>query len=134
MTRALAFAVLLLACGGDEPAASPRCAECGMRTDVAPRWVAGLGEQRFDAPKCMFRFARRSGSALESAWVMDYYGGTRRDLAEVTFVRGSDIVSPMGDDLVPLLGPTQVERFIADHGGEPVAPDEVDAAVLEALQ
>ncbi len=104
-----------------------------MRTDTAPRWVAGLGDDRFDAPKCLFRYAADQGTDPIGGWVTDYYGGTRRQIGEVTFVAGSDVQSPMGDDLVPLLGHSQAERFIADHGGRALAPDAVDATVLEAL-
>ncbi len=44
---------------------------------------------------------------------------------------GSDVVGPMGDDLIPVA--EHAERFARDHGGRVLAFDEVDAAVLDAL-
>ena len=136
---ALAFTLALaFACGGEEDGGAAteeaaRCAQCGMRVDMVPEWTAGLGDERFDAPKCLFRWAAEHDRAATEGWVMEYYSGERRPAFEVLYVAGSDVLSPMGDDLVPVEGRESAERFAADHGGRVVEPGAIDAALLASL-
>lgn len=130
---------ILLACG--QPAPDPtRCAQCGMRVADAPRWNAGLtakdGRRRiFDTPACMLRFARGSaGRGATSAWVRDYYGQKRVPAAGAFFVVGSDVLGPMGHDLVPVADRPAAERFLREHHGRRILRfAEVDRRQLETL-
>ncbi len=65
----------------------------------------------------------------------EYYGpaGTRTPVAAVRFVVGSDVVGPMGPDLVPV-DPARVESFRRDHHARSVlAFESVTEDVLRAL-
>ena len=138
--RAISLALLLVsACGESDPPPSStgndaRCAQCGMRVDVAPQWRAGLGDDvLFDSPKCLFRWAAREGRGTETAWFTEYYSSERKPLVDLVFVVGSDVLSPMGDDLVPIEGAVRAELFVRDHGGRIVTPGRVDAVLLRSL-
>lgn len=132
MTRVLMLS-FLMACSGSESSEVQRCAQCGMRVDTAPRWMAGYDERHFDAPKCMFRWAESQGADLEEAWVLDYYEGERLDVARAWFVVGSDVVGPMGDDLVPMPDRIKADLFARDHGGRVVTMRDIDATLLHSL-
>ena len=131
------LALVLLACGGlacgESGAQRERCAECGMFVDLAPRWMSGSAEggPRYDTPKCMFR---HDLAAAREGWITEYYSQARRDTAEVVFVVGSDVIGPMGADLVPIAGAERAAGFVRDHGGRVVALEEVDDALLRSLE
>lgn len=121
--KRLALALLLTAACGEE---RERCAQCGMFVDLAPQWLAerrGETTERYDTPKC----ALRAGSG--SLWFREYYSQELVPMADLVFIAGSDVIGPMGDDVVPL-APEQAARFITDHGGRTV---EVDAPLLRSL-
>jgi hypothetical protein len=130
--RGLGAVLLFSACGGGDE--HPRCAQCGMRVDVAPAWLAGHGEARFDGPKCLFRWAAEHDADPSTGFGTDYYDTTRVTLGEAFFVVGSDVLSPMGDDLVPLRSREHAERFARDHGGRVISLSEIDAALLRDLR
>lgn len=115
---------LLGACESEPSRA--RCPQCGMFTDAAPRWRVGLtgpdgAEHTFDSPKCMVRWMHGDdGRGASLAWVTEYYTQERRPVANIHFVVGSDVESPMGRDLVPVAGREAATRFSADHGGTAV--------------
>lgn len=132
---------LLLACarGGDARAQSgARCAHCGMRVDPGSSWRAGASAADgtalvFDTPKCMVRIVR-SGRGARDPWVIEYYSAERRPAEGLFYVLGSDVLGPMGRDLVPIEGRDRAARFLADHHGQRVlAWSEIDAASIEAL-
>lgn len=132
---ALVFIVfaLLGACSREEVA---RCRECGMRVDGDPRFLAGTtldGEELlFDTPKCLFRFlASEPGHGAEAPWAVEYYSGERAPLDQLRFVVGSDVLGPMGDDLIPV--GEHAERFARDHGGRVLERGEVDRSTLDSL-
>ncbi len=109
-----------------------------MRADADPRFAAGAtrGQEalRFDAPKCLFRYLRgpRARGARD-AWVTSYYDQARIPADRAVYVVGSDVRSPMGEDLVPLEDRAAAAEFVADHGGRAVDASAIDAALLESL-
>lgn len=128
----LLYVLILVACSASEGEVQ-RCAQCGMRVDVAPRWVSGYDERQFDTPKCLFRWAQAQGADLGEAWVLDYYEGERLEVDRAHFVVGSDVLGPMGDDLVPVPDAIKAELFVRDHGGRIVRVRQIDAALLGSL-
>jgi copper chaperone NosL len=112
-----------------------RCRECGMRVDGDPRFLTGAtvdgDELLFDTPKCLFRFLSSDGRGDRGAWAVEYYSGERRSVAELRFVVGSDVLGPMGDDLIPV--GDHAEAFMRDHGGRALRRDEIDRDTLGAL-
>jgi len=130
-----AFGALALhACGGSREDGVVRCAQCGMRVDAAPAWLAGHGEARFDGPKCLFRWASAQGADPGAGFGTEYYDGEPVELRGAFFGVDSDVLSPMGDDLVPLRTREVAERFARDHGGRVVSFAEVDEALLASLR
>ena len=120
---ALAFALLAAACGTGE---HPRCAECGMRADVDPKWRAGITtadgkDLVFDTPRCLLRWLRTPAArGAAGPWVTEYYSQRRAPAAFVFYVTGSDVSGPMGPELVPVGTRPSAERFMNEHRGTAV--------------
>lgn len=107
-----------------------RCPVCGMFVAPYPNWVSTItlasGEQlAFDGPKDMFRFMMELPSFrpdlkledLQQFQVTEYYSTRKVDATSVFFIAGSDVLGPMGQELVPIAGKEQAETFLQDHGG-----------------
>jgi hypothetical protein len=112
-----------------------------MRIAAGSHWEAGaVGADgralAFDTPACVFRYRfSPRGAGLREAWMTEYYGpaGVRTDARTLRYVAGSDLVGPMGPDLVPV-HPDRVATFRRDHRGRAdYAFDAVTPAVLSAL-
>lgn len=136
--RYLVFALLSCALAIPVQAAAPplpggkdRCPVCGMFVAPFPQWTAliELKDGRrfyFDGPKdlfvCLFDLPTylpgTSAEQLSGVYVTEYYGTTLRPAAEVVFVTGSDVLGPMGQELVPVLGREAAETFRRDHAGK----------------
>jgi hypothetical protein len=122
--RAILCALVLTACGKS----GERCATCGMRVDPNSAFRAVLGNQVFDSPRCALTAYRKQGGTLR---VQEFYSRDYQDGAAVRFVKGSDVLGPMGPDLVPV-DPSRVDKFEHDHGGtRTMALSEVDEGALE---
>lgn len=106
------------------------CPVCGMFVSKYPEWVATLTFQdgvvtHFDGVKDLFKYLfdlakyapGRSREDIAAIAVTEYYGLTRIDAREAWFVVGSDVLGPMGHELVPLASAADAEEFMADHRG-----------------
>ena len=113
------------------PAKTDRCAVCGMLVAPFPQWVAGieLKDGRhfyFDGPKDMFVclfdlpgcLPGVNEEQLAGVFVTEYYSTRVLPATDVVFVTGSDVLGPMGQELVPVLGREAAETFRRDHGGQ----------------
>ena len=134
MTMALIFTLSIgaaLAAAPPLPGKDERCAVCGMFVAPFPQWtsVIELKDGRrfyFDGPKdmfiCLFDLpGYLPGVNLEQVagvYVTEYYGATLQPAGEVIFVTGSDVLGPMGQELVPVLGRAAAETFLRDHAGK----------------
>lgn len=108
-----------------------RCASCGMKIDPASHftsWLVVSGKEiAFDTPRCAFDGWRGRFASAEGAKFREYYSQEIRDAKELLFVPGSDVVGPMGADLVPVEH-ARAARFAREHnGGAPVSADDVRA-------
>lgn len=101
-----------------------RCRTCGMKIDPASPWVSYATlhgrEEAFDTPSCAFSAWRKAGAREEKAPARfrEYYSQDLKPAEELRFVRGSDVVGPMGSDLVPVDIAT-ASRFAREHNGAP---------------
>lgn len=117
----------------------PRCAQCGMYADAAPQWLATARDSagtvlQFDGPKCMLRYAAGADAARRlQLSVTEYYSQTARPADTLLYVRGSDLRSPMGRDLVPVDGRDAATDFARDHGGDVLTFAELTPEVLAGL-
>ena len=97
-----------------------RCATCGMKVDPASGWVSyvtvAAGELAFDTPRCAFTAWRRAASGATGARFREYYSQELKPADGLLFVEGSDVVGPMGADLVPVAA-VNAGRFARDHNG-----------------
>jgi hypothetical protein len=122
---AVAAFLLVIACGRAE-----RCATCGMKIDKASPWVSYVtidGKERsFDTPSCALTGWRKAGTTGSRARFREYYSQEMKPAEELRFVKGSDVVGPMGPDLVPV-SEGAARRFARDHNGAP--PQSADELV-----
>ena len=116
-----------------------RCAHCGMKLDPESAWRSELngenadhpGEpKRYDTPRCAFTEWRKAPTKASAIRLLDYYDRAPRDGTELRFVVGSDVLGPMGPDLVPVT-PERVGKFVKDHGGRALALADVTLQLLE---
>jgi len=126
------------------PGESDVCAVCGLSVWRHPEWVAEAvfedgTEVYFDRPKDLFRFLRhprryprgRRRSKVETAFVTGYYDRDSIPAREALYVLGSDVVGPLGAELVPLGCRADAEEFLVDHAGERIVSfDEVTEEML----
>lgn len=110
-----------------------RCATCGMTIDPASAWVSyviiGGKEEAFDTPSCAFTAWRKAGPRAGHGRFREYYSQELKPVEDLRFVKGSDVIGPMGPDLVPVAADT-ARRFARDHNGAP--PQSVEEVVHEA--
>jgi nitrous oxide reductase accessory protein NosL len=53
-----------------------------------------------------------------SIQVKDYYGLKHVDARSAHYVLGSDVLGPMGKELVPFAGEASAREFLKDHHGK----------------
>ena len=115
----LLLGALLLASGCRQ---GRRCATCGMKVDPASAWVSyvtiGEKEEAFDTPSCAISAWKKAGARGRDARFREYYSQELKPAKELRFVRGSNVIGPMGPDLVPV-GAETASRFARDHNGAP---------------
>lgn len=101
-----------------------------MLVSKYPNWVATIlykdgHAHHFDGAKDMFKFwhepakyaAGHRREDVATIWVTDFYRLQRIDARKALFVTGSDVLGPMGHELVPLANRADAEDFLKDHKG-----------------
>lgn len=130
------------------PGQDEKCPVCGMFVARYPDWIAGVrfadgGHAVFDGPKDLFKFlfgGERDGHGhtardVRSAFVTDYYSVEQVDARAAWFVFGSDVLGPMGRELVPFAEERAAREFLSDHKGRRILRfDEVTPSVLKELE
>lgn len=123
-----------------------KCPVCGMFVHKYPRWaavaVSKSGERLyFDGVKDMFRFmfdSKRYGYGnfnTSKLVVTDYYTQKPIDAKKAYYVIGSDVLGPMGEELIPFATLKEAQSFKKDHKGKRVLRfEEVDKEVIAALE
>ena len=122
--------VTLQATSPPQPGVNDRCAVCGMTVTPYPNWLAAIvfkdgSKAFFDGPKDMFvyffdlgRYRAGAGAQdIDDMFVSEYYTTRRMSVREVYFVSGSNVMGPMGGEMVPVAGRENAETFLRDHGG-----------------
>jgi copper chaperone NosL len=132
----LAPAVILLTAGSGaaqavKPGAKDKCPVCGMFVAGYPAFLAEIQfkdgfRAYFDGPKDMFRYyfepdkyhPGRKTTDIASVYVTDYYSLDTIDGRQAFYISGSDVLGPMGNDLVPVGREPQARTFLQDHKGK----------------
>ena len=133
----------------DLPAPGPRdiCPVCGMFVAKYPEWIATIEYEdgrvlHFDGAKDFFKYLRdmpkyapdRSPDQIAAMGVTEYYGLSRVDARAALYSVGSDVLGPMGHELVPLANDADAADFTRDHKGRKLlAFDEVALPLLADL-
>lgn len=108
-----------------------------MKIDPASPWRADLlradgSRVRFDTPRCAFLAWRTGRVEAVGIELQEYYDRAWRKGEDLRFAIGSDVLGPMGAEVVPV-DPARAEKFARDHKATKVAPmSEVTAALLAA--
>lgn len=133
--------------GTPMPTDSDSCPVCGMFPARYPDWIAtilfedGHAEQ-FDGAKDMFKYLLdmekyakgRSKDQIKLIGVTDYYAVKRIDATKALYVIGSDVLGPMGHELIPHPDDYDAKEFMKDHFGKRLLTfDEVTMELLLAL-
>ncbi len=135
----------LLACGRPNAESTPTsavadhdCRYCGMPSDDYPQYNAlaltAEGDSLFFcSTRCLLLTHLESGQAvnLERLFVTDYYEQEKVAAPQAFFVAGSDVIGPMGRDLIPHASRAAAEEFRQDHRGTAIYPfDSLDLPLL----
>ncbi len=130
-----------------EPGPRDTCPVCGMFVAKYPEWVGTVlykdgHAHHFDGAKDLFKYLLdlpkwAPDHRLEdiiSIGVTEYYGLTLIDARQAFYVTGSDVLGPMGHELIPLASRADAEEFSRDHGGRAVLLfDQVTPGLLMML-
>lgn len=130
------------------PLPKGNCAVCGMYVANFPDWAAVVTfkdntQAWFDGPKDLFTYlldlkhyaAKRNPSDILSVQVKDYYGLKHIDGQKAFYVLGSDVMGPMGKELVPFATEASARDFLKDHRGQRVLPfQEITPQTMKSLE
>lgn len=130
-----------------KPGAKDLCPICGMLVSKYPNWVAVAlyrdgHAHYFDGAKDMFKYMQEyvkyapghRKEDLAGLYVTDFYGLTKVDARQAFYVVGSDVLGPMGHELVPLETRADAEDFLKDHKGRRIlAFEQVTAEIVDKV-
>lgn len=129
------------------PQAGSVCPVCGMFVAKYPEWIAYVvykdgHAHYFDGAKDMFKFLAapkryvpaHKPEDVAMVAVTDYYNVEPIPAQSAWYVVGSDILGPMGHELVPLASEAEAKDFLRDHQGKTILRfPQVNADLLEKL-
>lgn len=136
-----------LAQAAGKPGGRDTCPVCGMLVSKYPNWTAAVSYRDghahyFDGAKDLFKYlldlpkyAPGHGKQdIVSIEVTEYYGLTRVNARKAFYVTDSDVLGPMGHELVPFGSRADAEEFLRDHKGRRILGfDEVTATLIAEL-
>ncbi|NEW60691.1 hypothetical protein GSY74_05290 [Sulfurovum sp. bin170] len=119
-----------------EVAKAEKCPVCGMFVYKYPRWAAqifykeGTDEKyySFDGVKDLMKFyfdhmkwgdyKMSKKENVSKILVTDYYSQKAIDGTKAYYVIGSDVLGPMGNELIPFEQESSAKTFLDDHNGK----------------
>lgn len=129
------------------PADTDICPVCGMFVAKYPAWLATAlyrdgHAHHFDGAKDLFKYLLdlpkwapgHQAEDITQIGVTEYYELKRIDARQAFYVIGSDVLGPMGHELIPLQTADDAEGFLQDHSGSRILQfDQVDLKLLQKL-
>ena len=97
----------------------------------------------FDGAKDLFKYLfnlrayapTKRAADIAALYVTDYYSLAVIDGKDAWYVSGSDVLGPMGRELIPLAAEKEARQFMVDHKGKRLLRfGEVTADVLKGLE
>ena len=130
-----------------EPGPRDTCPVCGMFVAKYPEWVGTVRYKdghahHFDGAKDLFKYLLdlpkwapdHRLEDINAIGVTEYYGLTLIDARQAFYVTGSDVLGPMGHELIPLASRADAEEFMRDHEGRVILQfDQVTPEMLIML-
>jgi nitrous oxide reductase accessory protein NosL len=124
-----------------------RCPVCGMFVYKYPKWVAQIYFQDgssyfYDGAKDMFKHIFDTGKytpgkaadKIKSIYVTDYYEVELIEAKSAFYVIGSDVLGPMGHELLPFKEEDAAKEFMEDHQGKSIIRfQDVTLTVIQSL-
>ena len=113
------------------PGPSDTCPVCGMFVARYPEWVATAlfddgHADHFDGAKDFFKYLfdmekyalGRTEDQIAGLGVTEYYGLKLIEAKAALYVAGSDVLGPMGHELIPLRDDVDAGDYMKDHRGK----------------
>lgn len=130
-----------------KPGPEEKCQVCGMFVAKFPAWVTQVsfndGETAFfDGPKDMFKYLfnlkkympGKTRKDVKTITVTGYYDLKPLRAEGAHFVDGSDVVGPMGNELVPFASQAEAKEFCQDHKGNRILRlEEITPEIIAGL-
>ncbi|HET6515683.1 MAG TPA: nitrous oxide reductase accessory protein NosL [Thermodesulfovibrionales bacterium] len=129
-----------------KPSSQDKCPVCGMFVSKYPEWYSEIifkdgSHFYFDGSKDMFKYyldvrkynPSKTLNDVDSLYVTEYYSVLLIDARTAYYVIGSDIMGPMGRELVPFSTKEDADAFVKDHKGRTIRFKDVTAAILKGL-
>jgi len=124
------------------------CPVCGMFVSKYPNWVAQIIFDDktcvfFDGSKDMFKYyfdlnkynPQKTRDGILMIWVTDYYTTRLINGTTAVYVTNSDVLGPMGKELIPHASYKAAEHFVKDHGGDKILGfRDIDLNLVESLR
>ena len=150
-TSGLLLSALSVFAVQNAPAPVPKdakCPVCGMSVAKYPDWNAYIlykdgTKVYFDGPKDLFKYylnpqrydPARKRTGISFPGVKDYYSLTVIDGRQAYFVVGSNVLGPMGKELIPFAKKGDAEGFAMDHQGRKLVRfQQITPALLDTLE
>lgn len=129
------------------PGPNDKCPVCGMFVAKYPEFVAGVvfrdgSRAWFDGVKDLMKFYFRPAAyqpgrqpeEITGIVVTDYYTLKQIDGRQAFYVVGSDVLGPMGRELIPLSTQEAAREFVRDHRGKDILRfQDITPAVIATL-
>ena len=130
-----------------KPGRKDRCVTCGMFPAKYKQWIAQVhwknGERNyFDGCKCMFRALQnkakylkgKNTSDMAAIYVTNYYTSRPIEGTSAFYVIGSDVLGPMGKELIPFPSQDDAREFMTDHKGTKILTyNQITPGVIQPL-
>jgi nitrous oxide reductase accessory protein NosL len=122
------------------------CGKCGMYPARYPRWQSQIifnddTMTPFDGCKCMFNFIfamdkfdqKHSKNDIAVAWVKDFNTGKWLNAEDASYVVGSNMMGPMGKELIPFADQAAAMKFHEGQGGTMMKYEDINPEVMKTL-
>lgn len=110
---------------------SDKCPVCGMFVAKYPDWIAQAiyrdgSYAVFDGAKDLFKYLfnlptyapTKRATDIAALYVTDYYSLSLVDGRAAWYVLGSEVLGPMGRELIPVAAEKEARQFMVDHKGK----------------
>jgi len=125
----------------------PHCPVCGMFADTDLKWQAEIQFKDgtnvlFESPKHAFEYYlklpqytknSRKKNDIKAFLVHDYLSGKRVEARDSHFLVGSQIMGPMGPDILPVPH-KKIPEFQKKYGGEHLHFSDITLKILKGIE